>query len=300
MNAFLQRLGFAADDRVVIIHADDIGMCQATLPAIADLFDAELVSSASTMVPCAWFPETARFCREHPAIDMGIHLTLTSEMGPLRWGPISTRDPASGMLDDEGYFYRSTADMQAHGAVPFVMAEVEAQISRALAAGIDATHVDSHMGTVFHPAYIHHYVKTSLQAQLPSFVPRIDNWLLHQPGISASDIAAYEAFFAAIAPHNLPIVDHIVMMPLDRHADRVATAQHLFDTLPAGLSYFILHPAIDTPELRAVSPDWRCRAADYQAFCDAGLRRYVRDQGVQVIGWRVIRDELRRARGNHE
>ena len=100
MNAALKQLGYAADDRVVIIHADDIGMCHATLPAMADLLDFGLLSSAATMVPCAWFPQTAAFCRDHPTVDMGVHLTVNCEWEAYRWGPISTRDPASGMLDD--------------------------------------------------------------------------------------------------------------------------------------------------------------------------------------------------------
>ena len=79
MNPALKQLGFDARDRVLIVHADDIGMCQATLPAIADLFEFGLVSSAATMVPCPWFPLAAAFCREHPTVDMGVHLTLNCE-----------------------------------------------------------------------------------------------------------------------------------------------------------------------------------------------------------------------------
>ena len=89
MNPFLQRLGFGADDRVVIVHADDVGMCHATIPAAADLFDAGLVSSAAAMVPCGWFPAAARHCREAPTIDMGVHVTLTCEWQTPRWAPIS-------------------------------------------------------------------------------------------------------------------------------------------------------------------------------------------------------------------
>ena len=105
-NPFLKKLGFAADARVVIIHTDDIGMCQASVGAFRDLIDFGLISSAAVMVPCPWFPEVAALCRSRPGIDMGVHLTLNSEWDSYRWGPISTRDPASGLLDEEGYFYR--------------------------------------------------------------------------------------------------------------------------------------------------------------------------------------------------
>ena len=93
-NPVLKKLGLAPDDRVLIIHADDVGMCQASLAAYADLVDLGLVSSASTMVACPWFPATAAYCREHAGenVDMGVHTTLTSEFVGYRWGPISTRD----------------------------------------------------------------------------------------------------------------------------------------------------------------------------------------------------------------
>src|SRR6478672_2855763 len=134
MHPLLQRLGFDADDRVVIIHPDDIGMCQATLPAYTDLLAFNLISSATTMVPCSWFPAVAAFCREHPNVDMGVHLTLASEWDVYRWGPISTRDPTSGLLDDDGYFHHWPHQVWAHADVPAVEHEIAAQLDRALAA----------------------------------------------------------------------------------------------------------------------------------------------------------------------
>ena len=106
-NPALRRLGFAGDDRVAIIHADDVGMCQATLPAFADLMDAGLISSAATMVPCPWFAQVAAFCRGSDAVDMGVHLTTTCEYTGYRWGPLSTRDPASGLIEGDCCFYRT-------------------------------------------------------------------------------------------------------------------------------------------------------------------------------------------------
>ena len=83
MNPILAHLGFRPDDLVVIIHADDLGMCHATIPAVAELFDAGLVSSAATMVPCPWFPAVAAYARANPAVDIGVHATLTCEGMPV-------------------------------------------------------------------------------------------------------------------------------------------------------------------------------------------------------------------------
>ena len=105
INPYLQQLGFQADDRVVVVHADDIGMCHATLPAIDELMAFGLVTSASAMVPCPWFLEAASWHRRNPQFDLGIHLTLTSEWQHYRWGPLSCRDEESGLVDDQGYFH---------------------------------------------------------------------------------------------------------------------------------------------------------------------------------------------------
>ncbi len=109
MNPILRELGFQPDDRVVVVHADDVGMCHATLPAIDELMAFGLVTSASAMVPCPWFLEAVAWHQRNPQRDLGIHLTLTSEWERYRWGPISTRAEASGLLDDRGCFHSTTS-----------------------------------------------------------------------------------------------------------------------------------------------------------------------------------------------
>lgn len=293
MNPILARLGFRADDRVVIIHADDLGMCQATLPAVAELFDAGLVSSAATMVPCSWFPAVAEYARATPSADIGVHTTLTSEWDAYRWGPLSTRDPASGLLDDEGYLHRTTPAVQAQANPAAVAAELNAQLDRALASGIDVTHIDSHMGAAFAPHFLPAYLAAAARARVPPLVPRLSEERMREQGMPEEMIAFARQAIPQLEAQGVVMADHLVGMPLDQHEDRVETAKHLLGSLPPGLSYFIIHPAIDTPELRAIAGDWRARVADYQAFCSVELRAWVRDQGIQVIGWRPIRDALR-------
>lgn len=293
MNPILARLGFRADDRVVIIHADDLGMCHATIPAVAELFDAGLISSAATMVPCPWFPAVAEYARATPSADIGVHTTLTCEWDRYRWGPLSTRDPASGLLDDEGYLPRTTPAVQAQAHPAAVAAELNAQVDRALASGIDVTHIDSHMGAAFAPHFLPAYLAAAARAHVPPLVPRLSEERMREQGMPEEMIAFARRAIPQLEAQGVVMADHLVGMPLDQHEDRVETAKRLLGALPPGLSYFIIHPAIDTPELRAIASDWRARTADYEAFCDAGLRTWVRDQGIQVIGWRPIRDALR-------
>ena len=294
MNPVLHRLDFDDGDRAVIIHADDIGMCQATLPAYAELLDAGLLSSAAVMVPCPWFPEVAAFCRAHPEVDMGVHLTLTSEWDSYRWGPISTRDPAAGMLDEEGYFPRTTPGVTAGGDAQAVEVELRAQLDRALEAGIDVTHVDSHMGSAFHHKFIPGYVRVARDRRVPPFFLTPNEERIRSRGIDAETAAVAAAAAQELGEQGMPLFDDIRGLPLNQPDDQVAAAKQLIDTLKPGLTVLILHPAVDTPELRAIAPDWPSRVANYKALLSPELRDHVRASGVQVIGYRVLRDLMRR------
>lgn len=288
-NPFLKKLGFGAADRVVVIHADDVGMCHATLPAFFDLVDSGLVSSGSVMVPCPWFPEAAGYCREHPLADVGVHLTLTSEWGGYRWGPLSTCDPASGLVDSEGYFYRNQS-MWGRPDAKVVRAEMTAQVERARKAGIDLTHLDCHMFAALDTRLVGEYVGLGFEQRLPVLMVRQPQWV---EILSERAISEWEE-------QGLPVFDHLREMYLNRPAEgRLDQAKEVFDDLPPGLTFFMIHPAKDTPELRAISDDWRQRVADYETFMDPELRDHVRNSGVQVIGWRALRDAMRAGLRSH-
>jgi hypothetical protein len=290
-NPVLKKLGLATDDRVVILHADDVGMCQASLIAFADLVDFGLLSSGATMVPCPWFPAVAAYCRRQPSVDLGVHLTLTSEWELYRWGPISTRDPASGLLDEEGYLHRRSEGTQAHADSAAVQHELEAQLARALASSIDVTHLDTHMGTVADPKFVYGYVQLALQHRLPPMIPRLDEAGWRAFGMDGEMATLAAQFVAQLEAQGVPLIDHIIGLPLDEEpGDRLALAKREFDALPPGLTHFVIHPAADTPELRAITQSWRSRVADYETLRSNELRDYVRGAGIQVTGYRVLRD----------
>jgi hypothetical protein len=222
-----------------------------------------------------------------------VHLTLTSEWDTYRWGPISTRDPGSGLIDEEGYFYRQSEPVQEHGDPAAIQIELLAQVERALKAGIDVTHVDTHMGTVAHPKFFPGYLQVAAQFGLPPMMPRLDEAGWRDTGLDSAAAAMAAQLSQQLEAQGVPLFDQMVVMPLDESADRIQVAKKLFRSLPAGLSYFILHPARDTPELRAIAPDWPSRVADYEAFTSAELRDYVKSSGLFVIGYCALRDRLR-------
>lgn len=299
MNPVLKQLGFDKRDRVVIVHADDVGMCHATLPALADTMDGGLISSASTMVPCAWFPEVAAVCRRHLGLDMGVHLTLTCEYRSYRWGPISTCQPTSGLMDQEGYLHFGPDGVRAHATSEAAASEVAAQVARALASGIDVTHIDSHQLWAYHPRFLAAYTRLAIENALPLMYPRLSaaGWqaLGQTHGLLFDEDTArlLEQSSHELEAQGVPLLDHLTGLRLDRPRDRLAQAREIFGSLQPGLTHLVVHPAIDTPELRAIAHDWPGRVADYDTFTSPKLREYVRRLGLQIIGYRELRNTLR-------
>ncbi len=293
-NPVLKKLGLADNDRVVILHVDDVGMCQATLSALDDLLDFGLISSAAVMVPCPWFPQTAAYCREHPEIDMGIHLTLNSEWDGYRWGPISTHDPASGLLDDEGYFNRRQPALHKNAVPEAGRIEMKAQIDRALAAGIDPTHMDSHMGAIAHVKFIPAYHELAMHYQLPpTIIFRADQVGFERLGLDAELTAMAVKAVNELEEQGVPLLDYEVGLRLDLPDNRIGQAKKALEELKPGITHFYMHPAHDTPELRAIAPDWESRVADYHAFMSTEVRDFIKHKGIHVIGNRVLRDLMR-------
>jgi predicted glycoside hydrolase/deacetylase ChbG (UPF0249 family) len=287
-NPHLKTLGFSDLDRVAIIHADDIGMCQATLPAAAELFEFGLLSSAALMVPCPWFPGAAAHALAHPDLDYGVHLTLNSEWDLFRWGPISTRDPRSGLLDEGGYFHNRTAPTAEQADLTALRLELDAQLSRAGSGGLRITHADTHMLCLAHPRLVRVYIEAARSAATLPVLMRPGSAGWQKLGLDDHPTEVRQ-LFTELEEGGLPMLDDFYMMNLDTHEDRLEEAKRAFEGLQPGFTHFILHPAIETPELKAMAPDWRCRMADYDTFRSEELRAHVRELGVQVVGYEMLR-----------
>src|SRR5687768_6864840 len=294
-NPFLQKLGYSDNERLVIIHTDDIGMCHASLQAFKDLWKFGTITSGAVMVPCAWFPATAQMCRENPEIDMGVHATLNAEWEAYRWSPLSTREPASGLLDADGYFHQWQDAVYQNAKPEVVHAEVNVQIERALAAGIDVTHVDSHMGTIMSPLFIHIYIQAAASRRLPSMLPRIDAQGMEIIGMSEGELIIYEPIMNQLLDAGIPMLEGLLSMPLDEpnRDGQMEIAKDLLGNLPVGITHFVLHPSIDTAELRSIALDWESRVANYETFMSDELKKFIEQEDITLIGYRQIRNAIR-------
>jgi len=293
-NHLLKKLGYADTDRLVIIHTDDIGMCHASVQAFKDLWSVGGVTSGAVMTPCAWFPAVAKMCRENPAMDMGVHATLNAEWESYRWGPVSDVGAGSGLRDEAGYFHDDPENTSKLASVEDVEKEVNAQIEMALKEGIDVTHVDSHMGAIMHPKFIQTYIQAAGGRALPNMLPRLDAVGIEVMGISEADRVAYAPIMEMLEGVGVPTLNGIMSMPLDQPNGQMEIAKKLLGNLPEGITHFILHPSIDTPELRAIAPDWESRVANYESFMSDELKKFIEGEDIKPIGYRAIRDAMRK------
>jgi chitin disaccharide deacetylase len=294
-NPFLKKLGFSDNDRVVIIHTDDIGMCYASIQAFRDLWKFGTITSGAVMVPCPWFPTVAWMCYENPEVDMGVHATLNAEWDSYRWGPLSTRDLASGLIDMHGYFHQWQDAVYQNAKPEAVEQELNAQIERALASGIDVTHVDSHMGTIMSPLFIQSYLQAATSRLLPNMLPRIDAQGLEMMGANAEELKVYEPIMQQLENMGVPMLNGLLSMPLNEPNEQVQmeTAKDLLGNLPVGITHFVLHPSIDTVELRSIALDWESRVANYNVFMSNELKMFLESEDLKLIGYRQIRDAMR-------
>lgn len=290
-RSLAERLGFALTDRIVIIHADDTGLSYSTNKAVIEGLERGLLTSGSVMVPCAWFPQIAGYARSSARADFGIHITLTSEWEGYRWGPLAEEgEDMRGLADELGYF-RPTVDEFREHATP-KMAEIEAreQILTACAAGMDITHLDSHMWAMhLTPEYLEAFLRLAREFDLPVRMP-------------------IQSFMESAGLGNLrrQLRDEGIVFPdfLVWNADSLNknTWERVLDGLQPGVTEILIHPALPSREMQAITGDhdpsnWRVRAAEYETFVEEPeLREAIKARKIKRIGYRSLRDLQHRER----
>lgn len=279
-----ERLGYPRDAKLLIVHADDLGMAHSVNAASIRGLESGLVNSASIMVPCPWFPEIAEYARKNPQADLGLHLTLTSEWTDFRWGPVLNNVPS--LLDPSGYLFK-TEDVAAANIDPReAEAEIRAQIARAREFGINPTHLDSHMRTLHQNAALFDVLlRVSRDTGIPAAIPaefRTDPDL--GPLLTAQDVVIDE--FVSIGPD----------VPAEGWGAYYTDA---IRNLKPGVTELIVHLAYDDTEMRGAThdhPDWGAawRQRDLDFLTSDTFRNLLNEHDVTLITWR----QLARLMGN--
>ena len=291
MNARLaERLGFAADAVVAIVHCDDIGMCHAANVGSFEALDRGPATCGSLMVPCPWFQEAAAMARARPGVDLGVHLTLTSEWPHYRWGPVTGASAVPSLIDDQGCLPRTTQELVRRGRPEEAELEMRAQIDRALDAGIDVTHLDAHMGAAFMPPFVEIYVGLAIEYRLPLFAVRPGAAPLGDPAAAAPIRHGIEALERA----GVPVLDGFDASSLSFPAGAgIAHNEARLDRLTPGVSYLICHPARGGEELDAIAPEAHARDFERTFYGGDAGRRALEARGIRTVGMRELRDLMR-------
>jgi len=280
-QSLVERLGYPAGTKLIIIHADDLGETHAVNAAATQALERGAVNSASMMVPCPWFPEMADFAKSHPDADLGLHLTLTSERVYYRWGPVAPGDQVPTLIDENGYLRHDWDD---HPRIDPKQVEIElhAQVERALRMGVHPTHLDSHQyrlimnGKELFDAML----RVAHDYKLPVFVTR--DWFARYPYLASS-----------IGPDDM-VLDHTVTIdpdvPAQKWSDFYLTA---LKNLQPGVTEFVIHPGFDDEELRAATrerPTWGAawRQRDYDFFTSEEFRQALQRENIKLITWREL------------
>jgi len=288
--SIVERLGLGERDRIVVVHVDDLGMSRAAnAGGVAALEDA--ATCGSIMVPCPGFEEIARIAKARPELDLGVHLTLNCEYAGYRWGPVSSEVPS--LVARDGGMWETTRETVEHASAEDVEREMRAQVERALAAGIDVTHIDAHMGTAFNLKFVDAYFRIARAYRLPAFVPRIRARDLPAHGLPER-VAEYARRIDEAEAAGFPIFDHFDADSLDfAPGSGLAHNQTRLDRLGTGLSYLITHCAQGGAELESITRDWRQRDEERRIYSDGSMRDALVSRGMRTIGMRPLRDWLR-------
>lgn len=280
-RSLAERLGYAGDAKLLIVHADDLGMTHSVNAASIKGLETGLVDSASIMVPCPWFPEIADYAKTHPETDFGLHLTLTSERVFYRWGPVAPSDKVPSLMDSNRYFHLDWTDSN-HINPQEVEQELRSQIEKALAMGVRPTHLDSHQYRLFTNGkeLFQSLLRVAHDYKLPVFMVR--DWFAERPYLEAS-----------MGPDDL-VVDHTVTINPGVTPQKWASFyDSALKNLQPGVTVFIIHLAYDDEEMRAATrerPTWGAawRQRDFDYFTSAHFQTLLREQNIKLVTWRQL------------
>ncbi len=276
-SSVAERVGHPSDARLLIVNCDDLGSCHAANIGVYEALREGVATSASLMVPCPWARDAAaRYLGE----DVGVHLTLNAEHDLYRWGPITH---APSLLDGDGGFPRTLQDVWDHADLDEVRRECRAQIERAIYWGFDVSHLDSHMGTLeLRPEFFDIYLELAVDFDLPMRL-----------GPASSERAVGFPFRALAEAEGVLAPDNVVRA--QGIGSRRAVERALAELEP-GVTELRVHPATDTPELRALDPNWAGRVDDHDLVTGhPSLGALAQRAGAVFIGYRTLRDLQRRS-----
>jgi len=279
-----EMLGYPRDSKLLIIHADDMGLSNSVNMATIKAFDNKGITSGSIMAPCPWALEIENYVKDHPGMDVGVHLTLTAEWALYKWGGVISSDMITSLLDTSGFFYASVEELGKVAKGIEAEKELRAQMDRVIASGVLPTHIDTHMGSVLaNPELIKVYLTLSEDYNLPILFPReYLSWL--PPDIAKS------------LESKIFLLDNLFMLePNMIEGKWIDAYKKGIESLKPGLNQIIVHVAIDNDEMKAITlghddygSEWRQK--DLDMVNSSEFKDLLKANHIILITWRQVRD----------
>ena len=287
-ETWAEKLGYGKDAKVILFHADDIGMCYEANEAAKEALEEGQYFSCSAMAPCPWFNEFAAWCKEHPEHDCGLHITLNAEWKYYRWGPVVARDQVPGLVDKKGYLHDETIGTVLRGKPAEVEAEIRAQIEKALALGFKPSHLDSHMGTVFaRPDFGEIYFKLAIEYGIPAFAPELSDRMIEKLRKEGFPLTARHR--TMMQEYDLPRVDDFTLLQGTKTYDE--KKEQLLDLIrnaEPGITQIIFHPSVPSETMKHITSSWENRGWEYEVFRDPEVQKFLEDQKIIQTNWKEI------------
>ena len=300
---YAEKLGYPKGTKIIILHIDDMGMSYDSNLGGIEAMTKGVANSCSVMMPCPWVPGFVHFMKEHPGLDAGLHLTLTSEWKDYRWGPLSGKPKTPGLVDTEGAMWRGVADVVKHASADEVETEIRAQVERARAMGFEPTHLDSHMGTLFAtPAFIERYIKVGMEYNIPVMFPGGHNTLIAQELKNTSaDMKMARETGKTLWNAGLPVLDDLYndsyswkpspdIYADDKKLQSYKTQKYteVLKSLQPGITMIIMHCTNTSETFQHISDSGPTRRGDYLAMMDPALKKFIEKEGIILTTWREM------------
>ncbi len=291
-------------DKYLIINADDFGMCHSQNLAIMELLGKGCITSSTIMAPCAWAFEAARFAAENPQHAIGVHWTLTSEWGTYRWAPLTKG--AASLCDEEGFMWHESDQVENEADGDEIEAEIRAQIEKLKLLGLNPSHVDNHMGSIYgietgRLELLNIAIDVAGDYGFPFRFPakivasQADNDMLDIK-IDKELLVSMAAKFAAYADSKgVAMPDYLI--PNDWNGPQKDSYEsfreyvyELYRSFPEGVTETYMHPALESDELKAITGNWQRRVWEYNLLKDPATEQHLKACGIKLINYRDLKE----------
>jgi predicted glycoside hydrolase/deacetylase ChbG (UPF0249 family) len=273
---------------VLILHANEMGLCYESNAAVSQLLDTGAIRSASAMAPCPWFPDAAQWSNRHPDADIGLELTINSELEDYRYRSVASDRHVSTLLDPDRFFWPSTIQTMVNASAEEVERELVAQLAYARSLGLKPTHLTTHLGALFtRPDLIEVYLRMARQQWIPAIV--VEETPAHLKRFRSHGFPLPDELIQLFNDYPLPKLDDLrILPPADDYEAKKQALVTMIREMPPGLTQIALHPAIESEALKRIAPDWQRRVWAERLLADADIADLLRDEKAILTDWREI------------